>query len=103
MKPTSSSPWTRLVAAARTVEDDRATDAPSGFATRVVALAFAAERPAASLFELFSWRALGVAGILALACVLTNYRLLSTSASVNVSYDEVLTGDDAVAQLLDRS
>ncbi len=54
-------PWTRLVAAARTVKDDRDAAAPYGFSTRVAALAFAQEPAAASLLDRFALRAVGVA------------------------------------------
>ena len=56
--------WQRLVAAARRRIDDREVSAPYGFATRVAALALAAERPVASLFERFSLRAMSVAALL---------------------------------------
>ena len=66
--------WQNLVSAARSVRDDRATGAPYGFATRVVAQAFAAEsRPAPLLLDRFCWRALSVAGLLAVAGVAANY------------------------------
>lgn len=104
MKPSpSSSAWNRLVAAARTVPDEREIVLPVGFATRVAARGLAAPRSSGSLFELFSWRALGVAGLLALVCVLANLSALTTSSSTTTTYDDVMSGDDAVARLLDLS
>ena len=94
-------PWARLAAGARHAPAEaRDVAAPYGFATRVAALAFATERPMASLFERFSLRALGVASLLALVSVAANY-----SAITNVGADEdlALAGDDPVAVLLDGS
>jgi hypothetical protein len=94
-------PWARLTAGARRAPADaRDAAAPFGFSTRLAALAFAAERPVASLIERFSLRALGFASLLALASVAANYSALAAS----VSDDEpALTGDDPVAVLLDAS
>jgi hypothetical protein len=93
-------PWSRLTAVARSVPDDRDTTAPYGFATRVAALALAAERPVASLFERFSWRALGVACLLAFTSVAVNY---SAVASTLRDEDLATGGDEVVAELLDLS
>jgi len=91
--------WQRLVASARRHPDDRDLTAPYGFATRVVALAFAAERPVASLFERFSLRAMGVACLLALAAVAANY------SSVRQLFDEqaapTAAADDPMAEMVD--
>lgn len=68
--------WQKLVAAARLARDDRDTAAPYGFATRVAALAMAErgqDAPAGAWLERFSWRALMVAGLLAVGGVATNY------------------------------
>ena len=73
-------PWSRLVAAARTVKDDRDTTAPYGFSTRVTALAFASARTS-SLVERFALRALGVACVLALLSVAVNYSALNRTAA----------------------
>ena len=90
-------PWARLTAAARRAPDERDTAAPYGFATRVAALAMAQERVSISLFERFSLRALGVACLLAVVTVATNY-----SAIANVlAEDEGLVTDDPVAELVD--
>jgi hypothetical protein len=99
--------WARLASTARTMQDDRETSAPYGFATRVVAIAFAQERRVATLFERFALRALGVASLLALFSVVLNYEVLSSSPTANapmvaMSDDaDVLPADDAVAIVLD--
>jgi hypothetical protein len=95
-------PWARLAAGARraATSDGRETAAPYGFSTRVVALAFAAERPVASLFERFSLRALGVASLLALVSVAANYTFLTNLVGDD---DSSLSGDDPVAVLFDES
>lgn len=108
-------PWSRLTAAARQARDDREPELPYGFATRVVALAFAQERRVASLFERFAFRAVGLASLLALFSVALNYRELSgptatvalattpstTSASHPVDMAELAAVDDAVSIVLD--
>ncbi|HSY54356.1 MAG TPA: hypothetical protein VK785_07910 [Opitutaceae bacterium] len=74
--------WQRLAAAARQVHDGRETAAPSGFATRVAAHAFAAvEQPFSALLARFSWRALGLAALLALGSVAANYSAISAFSS----------------------
>jgi hypothetical protein len=95
-------PWTRLVAAARTVRDDRDTAAPFGFATRIVALAH--ERGMVSLLERLSLRALGVACLLAIASVAANYQALLPGSSAAVTTHEFLEAApvrDAVTVVLD--
>ena len=97
-------PWSRLTAAARDVRDDRDAAAPYGFATRVVALAFAQERRVASLFERFAFRAVGVASLLALFSIVLNYPALTTgNTNVSPQVDEVelVAVDDAVSIVLD--
>ena len=95
----SDSKWPRLAAAARRAGDDRDTAAPYGFATRVVALALAQERAAVSLLERFSLRALGVAALLALVCVATNYSTLSGL----FREEPGASTDDPVAEMVDLS
>jgi hypothetical protein len=90
-------PWSRLVAAARHAPDGRDTVAPYGFATRVVALAFARERAVVSLFDRFALRALGLACLLAVLSVAVNYSALTKSVLV----EDELPADDTVALLLD--
>lgn len=98
MKPEDSA-WQNLVSAARLARDERDTAAPFGFSTRVAALAMASTpAPAVSLFERFSWRALGLAALLAVTSIATSYPLLSNS-----SEDDVLSNDTAVAALFDVS
>ena len=98
MKPQDRA-WERLVAAAREAKDERDTAAPYGFATRVAALALTGEvRASRSLIELFSWRALGVAGLLAVASLLTNYSFLNSGTE-----DDVLSDESAVATLFGAS
>src|SRR5688572_32370145 len=101
-------PWTRLTTAARNAREDCDAAAPYGFATRVVALAFAQERRVASLFERFAFKAVGVASLLALFSVALNYPTLSTTAptatiAVASQVDEVelVAVDDAVSIVLD--
>jgi hypothetical protein len=93
-------PWSRLTAAARRAPDPRDTAAPYGFATRVAALAMAAERPMVSLLERLSWRALGVACLLAVASFAVNY---SEIAGARQEEDLAIGNEDAVAVLLDLS
>ncbi len=94
MKPQDTG-WERLVLAARGARDDRDTSAPYGFATRVAALAMAQRPPAlTAIFERFSWRALGVAGLLALVSFAANF------AFFNGSTDEDLMPDDTVVAAL---
>ncbi|MDB6128625.1 MAG: hypothetical protein JWM35_2521 [Verrucomicrobia bacterium] len=88
--------WTRLAARARTASDARSTEAPYGFATRVAALAASAERFKGSLLERFSWRALGVACLLALVTTAVSY-----SVSTPSSDDDTLSNDSTVSALLD--
>lgn len=104
MNPNSSDPrhpWARLAAAARTLRDDRDASAPYGFATRVAALALAQERRVTSLLERFSFRAIGVASLLALGSVALNYSELTTGAAVAHAEEDMLQADDAVSIVLD--
>ena len=69
--------WNRLIAAARRAEvAGRDENAPHGFATRVVARAFADESAGATgaLLSRYALRAFGVACLLAIACVAANLR-----------------------------
>jgi hypothetical protein len=70
--------WQRLAAAARQIRDNRDTAAPPGFATRMAAHAFAREeQPFSALLARFSWRALGLAALLALVTVAANFSAIS--------------------------
>lgn len=92
--------WQRLVAAARHAPDERSVDAPYGFATRVVAVAWANDRRGVdgSLFERWSWRALTIAGMFAAVTVMASY----TSATPSLD-DDLISDETVVASLLDRS
>ena len=92
---TYDSGWQKLTAAARRAPDDRATAAPYGFATRVAAMALAADRPRlAALFEQFSWRALVLAGAIAAISLAANYSALKTAgAPTNAAAEEEVLPD----------
>jgi hypothetical protein len=102
-------PWSRLTAAAREVRDERDASAPYGFATRVVALAFAQERRVASLLERFAFRAVGIASLLALFSIALNYQAFSpepakiatVAAASPVDMADLVAVDDAVSIVLD--
>lgn len=89
-------PWARLTRAARTVRDDRDATAPAGFATRVAALAMGNRFRPFSLLEHYAWRALGVAGLLAVLSVVVNFSALSVSPEAE---DEDMA-DSAITLLL---
>jgi hypothetical protein len=88
--------WERLAAAARSVPDERDVQAPFGFATRVAALAMAAERPAISLIERFSLRAMILACGLAVVAIAANY-----SSIRGLFQDQTQPSDDPVAEMVD--
>jgi hypothetical protein len=88
MNTPSDPRWERLAAAARQIRDSRDTAAPYGFATRVAARAFAAvEPPFSALLAKFSWRALGIAALLAIASAAINYSAFSTRSSTSAEDD----------------
>lgn len=89
-------PWNRLTRAARAVRDDRDTAAPAGFATRVAAIAFEREFSLVSLFERYSWRAVGVAGLLAVLSVVVNFSALTVPSET----EEDELADSAITLLL---
>lgn len=92
--------WQQLVAAARQAKDGRDTAAPYGFSTRVAAMAMAQPaHPLAALFERFSWRALGVASVMAVASVTANFAF---TAGTSIE-EELLSNDGAVAALFGNS
>jgi hypothetical protein len=99
MNPTPD-PWKDLVDAARRAPtDQRAIVMPYGFAARVVARAFErTERPWLGLFEHLSWRALGVAGGLALASVALNF-----VPAVQAFEHDLIVEQDPVALVLELS
>ena len=93
-------PWQRLAAAARRAPDDRDTVAPFGFAGRVAALALSAERSAVSLLERFSLRALGIACLLTMVTLATNYSVVTRLFAEDEAIP-AMTTDDPVAELVD--
>jgi hypothetical protein len=88
--------WNRLIAAARRAPAEAVTTASYGFATRVAALALAAERPVRSIFERFALRAVGLASLLAIASVCANFSVFTADAEE----ENLAIGDDPVALLL---
>lgn len=92
-----TTPWTRLVAAARQAPaDPRDLSAPSGFATRVSALAFADSEPSfIALFARFAPRALGVCGLLMVLGVTLNF-----TSALNAFEADTVTLNDPVADWL---
>jgi hypothetical protein len=95
----STTPWQRLIAAARQAPDIKGYDAaPYGFSTRVATLAMAAiERPSLqSALNHFSWRALSLSLMLMVVSIAANYSTVTTVAETeqDASFDpveEVLT------------
>ena len=91
--------WLRLTAAARRATDERDVEAPYGFATRLVALGFAA--PAAPLpramLEKFALRGLFAACALSVAAAAFGYSAFSAEQET-----EVATGD-TVTEVLAQS
>ncbi len=77
----SQSLWFRLVRAARLAPADaRDVAAPSGFSTRVAALAFAsADASFSSMLARLSWRALTVAALVMAVTVAANFKPLLSS------------------------
>jgi hypothetical protein len=92
---TTRTAWNRLAAAARRSPAPlpESSPAPFGFATRVAALALS--RPPASLYEFFSWRALGMAALIAIVSVAANL-----GSVLNSLDDDPLAVGDPVAEVL---
>jgi hypothetical protein len=90
-------PWSRLVRAARRAPDEREAAAPYGFATRVGALAFSSVR-SVSLVERYAFRALGIAGLLAVLSVAVNFPALLPADAAAATEEEI--GDSPVELLL---
>lgn len=91
--------WQKLVQSARQVRDERDLTAPFGFSTRIVSRALAStESSLASVFERFSWKALSLAGLLAVSSVAANYAWVAAP-----SEDDVLSDQNLVAALFDPS
>ena len=96
-----SSPWSRLVAAARQAPaDSRDESAPLGFATRVSALGLAGVEPTFSaLFARLSLRALGVCAVLMVLGVTLNLNSVLNAYEAESS----LTLNDPVGEWLGAS
>ena len=92
--------WQKLVAAARQARDERSESAPYGFSTRVAALAMAAPQSVsiAAILDRFSWRALGIASVLAIGSVGVSYGSWSASTE-----EELLSDEPLVSALFDSS
>lgn len=89
--------WEKLVSAARRAPIEADAEAPYGFATRVAALAMSESHPRHSLFARYSFRALGVASLLAIVSVAANY-----SAITSAFHDEpTVATDDPIAEAVD--
>lgn len=101
MNPYDSA-WQKLVTAARRAPGEPDATAPYGFATRVAALAMAAPRASlTTLLERFSWRALLIAGALAMASVAVNYPVLAKTSTT--ADDEALPDVSIVTAVYDVS
>ena len=92
--------WQKLVAAARQIRDDRDETAPYGFSTRVAALAMATQPQVsiATILDRFSWRALGIASVLAIGSVGVSYGSWSTSTE-----EDLLSDEPVVSALFDTT
>jgi hypothetical protein len=99
-------PWQSLVAAARRAPAAPAADesAPYGFATRVAALALAAEPVLPALFSRRLWvRALGAFCLIAIAAVAFNLTAITTAVADEPAPVDVpaAVADDPVAEVVD--
>lgn len=91
-------PWDSLVAAARRAPAEPDAAAPYGFATRVVARAFAVPEPTAeALLERFALRGLFVALTFSVATAAFSYSALTAAA------DEEAAAGDTVIETLSQS
>jgi hypothetical protein len=97
--------WQRLAAAARRAPEERDTAAPYGFAVRVAAQAWAASAAPVPFFEQFSLRlslrALGAAGLLAVATAGASYptlvRIFADPAATAVAQSAEVPAADPAA------
>lgn len=100
-------PLANLLKAARQASDNRDTQAPLGFSTRVAAQALSAKSSGSlsSAFERLSWRALGVAAGLMLVCLVSSYHFTSSSVTTvsTEEDDNDLLNQDPVAEFIDLS
>ncbi len=95
MKNPTHTAWHRLTAAARLAPREGPVVAPFGFSTRVSAQAFAARPLLPSLYELFSWRALSMAALIAVLSVAANL-----SPVLNALRDDPVAVTDPVTEAL---
>lgn len=97
-RPDPLQPWWRLTAAARRLSTADDAAAPHGFATRVVARAWAEPRASsAALFVQLSWRAFGVAAVVALAILAVNFETLTQQQPI----EDALLNVDPVSTVLE--
>ncbi len=106
MSPThpSRQPWQSLVAAARRAPAAADESAPYGFATRVAALALAAEPVLPALFSRRLWvRALGASCLIAIAAVMLNLSAITTALADEPAPVDAPAAvvDDPVAEVVD--
>lgn len=91
--------WQKLTTVARRVRAEEDATAPFGFSTRVASLAMSVVEPSTgSILERFSWRALGVAALLAVTSVAANDTWRDQPAT-----EDLLSDEPAVAALFDSS
>ena len=88
-------PWSRLTAAARHIRDERDAVTPHAFATRVAA--HACERRSVTLLERFALRAVGLACLLAVTSVATNFSAIKSGWGTADDESEI---EDPVVVLL---
>lgn len=85
MKPLSS-PWLRLVAAARHLPQTAEEATPFGFSTRLAAVAFEPKRTVQpNAFAQLSWPALGFAALVMVVTVATNLKPVLTTFDDDVA------------------
>lgn len=88
--------WMRITALARHAPEAPAGLPPPGFSTRIVARAFAARGRTDEFLVRYALRALGLAGALAVVCLLGNLGLvtndMSAEADINDPVGEFITG-----------
>lgn len=101
MKPADKA-WMKLVTAARQAAPAGDEPAPHGFATRVVARAWAEDPAAGSLLERFALRAVLLSGLLAVVGAVGNVSALIPSDSPS-SVEAYFTADDPAAIIMETA
>lgn len=92
----------KLIQAARRAPDNRGTEIPAGFATRVAARAFASEESAFSaLFERLSWRAFAFSCLLMAATIASSYGVSRVTGQATASTDDEGDLQDPVAEIIE--